>query len=117
MGSFECLLSVPVWLEGVLTGKIVGGVFFSFIVSSAVVVVFLFIFHFHQSVDPLAADDCLVVYQTYSIGSGSLKTAERAELPFLDAVKPTRSSYPHWQGPVMDLYGDNPGCYCEHNEY
>jgi hypothetical protein len=74
IGSFECLLSVPVSLEGVLTGKIVGGVFFGFIVSSAVVVVFLFVFHLHQSVDPLAADDCLVVYQTYNIGSGPPKT-------------------------------------------
>jgi ABC-2 type transport system permease protein len=50
LGSFERLLLAPVSLEGVLMGKIMGGAFFGFIVSSAVLVTSLFFFsfpHFH----------------------------------------------------------------------
>jgi ABC-2 type transport system permease protein len=46
LGSFERLLLAPVSLEGVLMGKIAGGAFFGFIVSSAVLVASLFFFSF-----------------------------------------------------------------------
>jgi len=46
LGSFERLLLAPVSLEGVLMGKIVGGAFFGFIVSCAVLVASLFFFSF-----------------------------------------------------------------------
>ena len=46
LGSFERLLLAPVSLEGVLMGKIAGGTFFGFIVSSAVLVASLFFFSF-----------------------------------------------------------------------
>ena len=46
LGSFERLLLAPVSLEGVLAGKILGGAFFGFVVSSAMLVVSLFFFSF-----------------------------------------------------------------------
>jgi len=46
LGSFERLLLAPVSLEGVLLGKIVGGAFFGFVVSSAMLIVSLFFFSF-----------------------------------------------------------------------
>ena len=46
LGSFERLLLAPVSLEGVLAGKILGGAFFGFVVSSAMLIVSLFFFSF-----------------------------------------------------------------------
>jgi len=46
VGSFERLLLAPVSLAGVLMGKIIGGAFFGFVVSSAVLVASLFVFSF-----------------------------------------------------------------------
>jgi len=46
VGSFERLLLAPVSLAGVLMGKIIGGAFFGFIVSSAVLIASLFAFSF-----------------------------------------------------------------------
>ena len=53
LGSFERLLLAPVSLEGVLLGKITGGAFFGFIVSSAVLVASLGFFSFPQFNLPL----------------------------------------------------------------
>jgi ABC-2 type transport system permease protein len=46
LGSFERLLLAPVSLEGVLAGKILGGAFFGFVVSTAMLIVSLFFFSF-----------------------------------------------------------------------
>jgi ABC-2 type transport system permease protein len=46
LGSFERLLLAPVSLGGVLMGKIIGGAFFGFIVSSAILIASLFFFSF-----------------------------------------------------------------------
>ncbi len=46
LGSFERLLLAPVSLQGVLAGKILGGAFFGFVVSSAMLIVSLFFFSF-----------------------------------------------------------------------
>lgn len=46
LGSLERLLLAPVSLQGVLAGKILGGAFFGFVVSSAMLIVSLFFFSF-----------------------------------------------------------------------
>jgi ABC-2 type transport system permease protein len=75
LGSFERLLLAPVSLEGVLMGKILGGAFFGFIVSSAVLVVSLFFFSF-PSFNPFLLFPSLILSSiTFSALGGFVSVA------------------------------------------
>jgi ABC-2 type transport system permease protein len=75
LGSFERLLLAPVSLEGVLMGKILGGAFFGFIVSSAVLVVSLFFFPF-PSFNPFLLFPSLILSSiTFSALGGFVSVA------------------------------------------